>query len=81
MLHELLLPHLQYMQRDVFWACSIIIATVILMILTGIYCCCTCCCVCCCIEDCLDRKKPTGVKIGCGLINTLFVIVGLYVQY
>ena len=49
------------------------------MILTGIYCCCTCI-VCCCIGDCLDRKKPTGVKIGCGLINTLFVIVGLYVQ-
>ena len=67
------------MQRDVFWGCSIIIATVLLMILTGIYCCCTCI-VCCCIGDCLDRKKPTGVKIGCGLINTLFVIVGLYVQ-
>lgn len=49
------------------------------MILTCVYFCCTCCV--CCMGDCLDRKKPTGLKIGCGLINTFFVVVGLYVQY
>ena len=72
-------PTPAYMQRDIFWGCSIVIATVVLMILTCVYFCCTCCV--CCMGDCLDRKKPTGLKIGCGLINTFFVVVGLYVQY
>jgi len=31
----------------------------------------------CCLGDHLDKKKPTAVKVGCCLVNTVFIVLGL----